>query len=343
MNVSARHIAFGLAALAGAALLTAGMAMAGEKGSGCCKPGNMGPGINVPGTGVAPPVYTPPPVMGAPGGMPKKPGCCKNTFVHGVNVPGVAVPAPNISVSTPNVMVNQGSVTVGGAQFVGGGLNVVGGGGSGGGDIIFSGGGGYFPQPGVAPSALPGLKVTGGEETVTRTVTEKVPTQVRACVERASNAVSVRPVRAVCMDDTGTPHPASRLDDSREVKPDYKGEVFRCMAGTKMQVTVGQLVNGKADFAQGQSFSCKKGEALVHHPDGRLVCAPQTPERNCNERSLLRKYGPGIKLVRMAGMKQACQPVTRTVMKPVSRQVSVKKPNAASPIVFDGGVGQGVN
>lgn len=342
MNVSARHIAFGFAALASAALFTAGLAMAGEKGSGCCKPGNMGPGINVPGTGVAPPIYTPPPVMGGQPGMPGEPGCCKNTFVHGVNVPGVAVPAPSISVSTPNVVVNQGSVSVGGAQFVGGGLSLVGGG-TGGGDIIFSGGGGYYAQPGVAPSALSGLNVVGGEESVTEMVTEQVPTQVQGCVERVSSAMSVRPVRAVCMDDTGTPHPASRLDDSREVKAGYSGEVFRCMAGTNMQVTVGEMVNGRADFAQGQSFTCQKGEALVHHPDGRLVCAPQTPERNCNERSLLRKYGPGIKLVRMTGAQKTCQPVIQTVMKPVTRQVVRTKPNAASPIVFDGGVGQGVN
>lgn len=340
MNVSARHIALGLAALASAAILTTGIAVAaGKGGSACCTPGK-GQTVNVPGVGMAPPVYTPAPVMGAPM-QPKSPGCCTTPTTHGVHVPGIYVPAPSVSVSTPNVVVNQGNVTVGGAQFVGGGVNVLGGGSSG--DVIIAGGGGYYPQPGIAPSALGGLNVVGGEERVTEIVTENVPTTVQGCVEKVSRTEAVRPVSAVCIDDTGTPHPASRLDDAQEVQRGYKGEVFRCMAGTQMQVTVGQMTKGKADFTQGQSFACKKGEALVHAPDGRLACAVQIPQRNCNERSLLRKYGPGIKLVRTTAMAKVCQPTQRTVMKPVQREVVRVKPNSVSPIVFDGGVGQGVN
>lgn len=341
MNVSARHIAYGLAALAGVAILSTGLAVAaGNGGAACCKGGKPGQGINVPGVGMAPPAYTPGPVMGAPM-KPKSPGCCTTPKTHGVHVPGIHVPAPSISVTTPNVTVKQGSVTVGGAQFIGGGVNVFGGGGSS--SIIIGGGGGYYPQPGVAPSALGGLNVTGGEERIIETVTETVPTVIQGCVEKVTRKEAIRPISAVCIDDTGTPHPASRLDDSHEIRPDYHGEVFRCMAGTRMQVTVGEMMDGKASFTQGQSFACKKGEALVHHPDGRLACAVQAPERNCNERSLLRKYGPGIKLVRTTAMAKVCQPTQQTVMKPVTREVVRIKPNSASPIVFDGGVGQGVN
>ena len=89
-------------------------------------------------------------------------------------------------------------------------------------------------------------------------------------------------------------------------------------------------------------MSCRKGEALVHAPGGQLSCRTQTAARNCNERSLLRRHGPGIKMVEGAIQPQACIPSTRTVMKTVSKQVKVKKASASGSLILDGGVGQGV-
>ena len=146
----------------------------------------------------------------------------------------------------------------------------------------------------------------------------------------------VRPVQAVCVDDRGVPHPASQVDSSDRVPDGYQGELFRCMAGTSMQVTLGSVENGSASFAHGETFACQKGEALVHHRDGRLTCAPQTPERSCNERSLLRRHGAGIKLIQSRVEARTCIPRTRTVTKTVEREAG------GQAMVFDGGVGQGV-
>ena len=43
-------------------------------------------------------------------------------------------------------------------------------------------------------------------------------------------------------------------------------------------------------------MSCRKGEALWHGR-GQIECRPQKAERECNERSLLRRYGAGVKIL----------------------------------------------
>ena len=325
MTVSLRHIKVGLAGLAGTIFLATGVALA---GGGCCGGSGMptGPGIGAPTTG----------------GGAGSPGCCGNTNTHGVIVPGVSVPPPSITVTTPNVVVGQGGGTVGGTSFVAG-RGYAGGSAGSGGVFVYGGGGGYYDVQGVAPSAIGGLNVVGGEEMVREIVAEQIPVTQTACVERVSQSMAVRPVQAVCLDDMGAPYPASRVDDTLEVDPNSDTELFRCMAGTSMQVTLGDITDGEASFAQGESFTCDKGEALVHKPGGRLACAPQAPQRNCNERSLLRRYGPGIKMVTTLQTRASCEPQTRTVMQTVEREVVRAKPNPVSPIVFDGGVGQGFN
>ena len=67
-----------------------------------------------------------------------------------------------------------------------------------------------------------------------------------------------------------------------------------------MQYVLGTFA-GEASFAHGQTVACNKGDALWRGGDGRMQCRPQTPARDCNERSLLRRYGAGIKLVQVAG------------------------------------------
>lgn len=246
---------------------------------------------------------------------------------------GSPVVVPGVSVKAPSVVVNQGSVF---NQQTVINRNVL----TGQPSVIFGNGG--FAASGatpVAPSTLNGLNVQGADQTIVETVTEQVPVTEETCAPRIETRVAVRPVQAVCIDDGGTPHPASRLTADDTVDAAYRGEVFRCLAGTHMQVTFGEIVDGQSSFAQGETFSCRKGEALAHQ-NGELVCATAAPQRNCNERSLLRRHGPGIKLIRQKVNHETCVPQQRTVLKTVTRDVERVEPNINGQIVFDGGVGQ---
>jgi hypothetical protein len=107
-----------------------------------------------------------------------------------------------------------------------------------------------------------------------------------------------------------------------------------------MQVTLGEMIDGKASFDTGETFSCGKGEALYHSRGGVLQCRIQA-ERDCNERSLLRKFGPGIKLVNMPSQKAICEPTRRQTVTKVVKEVKVPRPVATGSLVLDGGVGQG--
>ncbi|MDJ0920939.1 MAG: hypothetical protein QNI84_07410 [Henriciella sp.] len=323
MTVSTRNtILTGIGALA---LVTVGgvASAGGGKGGGSpCATSGCGGGAQP---------MTPPPSNGGK-------GCCGNAGKgHAVVVPGVNVAGPNVTVSGPHVTVNQGSYMSHTQTFLN--TNVYGGGQT---ELIVTGGGGYYAAPGVAPSSIGALSVTGGDEYYTETVVEKVPATEEYCAEKISYKETLRPVQAVCIDDKGVPHPASRVDAQDKVSDHYKGELFRCMAGTSMQVTLGDVTGGKVSFAHGETFACRKGEALVHKPGGNLACAPQAPQRSCNERSLLRRHGPGVKLIRARTKIKTCEPQTRTVMKSVEKQVQRVKASKPQPIVLDGGVGQGV-
>ncbi len=250
-----------------------------------------------------------------------------------VVVPGVSVKAPSVIVNQGNVInqqtfINRNSVN---QSFLSGQSNL----------IIGNGGFAASGAVPVAPSTLNGLNVQGADRTVVETITEEVPVTEETCIPQISTRSVVRPVQAVCIDDKGTPHPASRLDAEAALSADYQGEVFRCLAGTHMQVTFGNLVDGQPSFAQGETFSCRKGEALAQR-NGDLVCTTEMPQRNCNERSLLRRHGPGIKLIRQTISEETCIPQTRTVLKTVTREVERVEPNRNGQIVFDGGVGQTV-
>jgi hypothetical protein len=107
-------------------------------------------------------------------------------------------------------------------------------------------------------------------------------------------------LQATCLDDKAVPHPASQVSPDRAVSPGYQGEVFRCIAGTHMQYTIADFT-GQADFNHGQTVVCQKGEALYHTAAGALQCRPQAPARDCNERSLLRRFGAGIKILPLSG------------------------------------------
>jgi hypothetical protein len=105
-------------------------------------------------------------------------------------------------------------------------------------------------------------------------------------------------IQAVCMDDRFVAHPASQVRPDRDILDSYDGELYRCLAGTRLQWTHAEYF-GKVDFEKGQSSTCGKGEALYHSPGGKLACRPQKQARPCNERSLLRRFGAGIKILTM--------------------------------------------
>lgn len=238
--------------------------------------------------------------------------CCAAPSGPKVFVPGVNVGGPNISVGGSSF--NGGSVSV--TTNVGVSTGYKGGfiaGGAISQQTFIGGGGALYAPSAVAPGVIEGLNVIGGE--------------AEKSITRTREATFERIVQAVCIDDRGMPHPASRVNADEAVPATFRGEVFRCMAGTAMQVTLGRLENGRAVFDGGETIACAKGEALVH-ADGRLTCRAQTQEASCNERSLLRRYGPGLKRITLRTVETYQEKVTETV----------KLRN----LTIDGGVGQGV-
>ncbi|WP_420433127.1 hypothetical protein [Hyphobacterium sp.] len=211
---------------------------------------------------------------------------------HRVRTPDIRINGPRINVgvnvnTNVNVTTNvNADANANAGANANSGSGAGGRAGAGGGTTVISlgGGGGSFGAPPPA-TAINGLNVSG------LIVTELVEE------ERTRVLEEWRVIRAVCLDDRGTPHPASRPDPEEAVAEDFTGELFRCMSGTYMQVTIGWRVDGADIFDDAFTLVCEQGEALRHEAGGRVVCAPQEPRRNCNERSLLRLYGPGVKLV----------------------------------------------
>jgi hypothetical protein len=204
-----------------------------------------------------PPCCTPP----TPPPPPMSPCCAPAVVVPSVNV--FVAPAVNV-----NVNASATAISAAGAQaqtFVGGG-----------------GGGGSMIGPG--PVSMVNLGVGGSE----REAYEAMRTRIEKVV-----------IQAFCFDDKEVPHPASQVAPDRDIDEAYDGEIYRCIAGAHMQVTIAAWKE-HISFEGGQTLACLKGEALYHVPGkggGRLECRPQKPARDCNERSLLRRFGAGIKIL----------------------------------------------
>ncbi len=330
MNVSTRNTLLACAA-ATALFVPIGVASGQAVCPGGCGPAPVNPGPVLP----VGPAVTVPGFGGSTssGTQQSGPGCCNHT--PGVSLPGVTLGAPNIVVSTANTNMGATSIQTHGflqqqkqQQYSNRRYNVV-------------GGGGFVASTPATPARE--MTLEGQPEQYMETITEQVPVNEEYCVDQISYVSTLRPVRADCLDDKGTPHPASQVSGQKQVSAGYGGEVYRCMAGTYMQVTLGQMNGSQADFSKAQSFSCAKGEALVHKAGGDLSCAPQAPQRNCNERSLLRRNGPGMKLINLRRESKVCVPQNRTVMKSVSRQVMRTRATAPTQIQLNGGVGNGLN
>lgn len=139
-------------------------------------------------------------------------------------------------------------------------------------------------------------------------------TEASAQAETVARERDLR-IQAICLDAQGNPHPASQTFGGSAVAQDYRGEIFRCMSGTRMRYTAGD-----------RSYDCEQGQALWYE-GARVECRTQQERRPCNERSLLRRFGPGEKTVRIRDTE------TRTTQTETTF-------NGA--MTMDGGVGQSV-
>lgn len=248
-------------------------------------------------------------------------GCCTHPGGPNITVPGIHIGGPSVHVGGPHVRiggvhlsssvnVNVNASASASAMAQASAINNN--------STIVYGGGSWIPPVGRSGggAAIAGLRLAEEYERVEE--------------ERTRIVEEWRVVRAVCVDDTGTPHPASRPDPDERVDPYFDGEIYRCMAGTAMQVTIGWREGGHDIYDNGQTLVCEKGEALRHAPGGRLYCATEEARRNCNERSLLRMHGPGVKLVYYRYEETYTETVEQR-----SEHVSA----SSMTIVLDGGVG----
>lgn len=241
-----------------------------------------------------PPCCQPPPPPPPPTPSP----CCTGGG-HTVRVPGV------------NVFVQQPVVAVAGAGAVAGASA------SAGATVFFGGGSSWYVEQ-ETPTLIQGLQVETGEALMRRvafTATRKISKRVV--------------IQAICIDDRGAPHPAAQVRPDRDVDDSYEGELYRCVAGSRLQVTIAEYLDRIA-FEGGELMECAKGEALWHERGGMLQCRPQKRERDCNERSLLRRYGAGVKILTM--MREETYTDYR-------EEVATETRASSMSIVLDGGVG----
>ncbi len=284
----------------------------------------------------------------------------------------------------------------------------------------YGGGYGNWSQTPGTPQNAGGLIVETGQAAAAFDMIAEKRTITRTMVLQAS-----------CIDDMGVPHPASQVSQERAIANEYMGEVYRCIAGTHMSVTMadfgicddfgnsvgdagfseretssysrtethsssgydsgysqdgyaqggyqggqpvgpcgpqaiacsaggyasqgggyasgseshdarvvatgahragcaaGNLDLSHVNFDGGKTMTCQKGDALWFD-HGNLTCKVQIPQRQCNERSLLRRFGVGLKVLTVTR--------TETVQRQVARQVE-RSSASATVMTFDGGVG----
>ena len=279
--------------------------------------------------------------------------CCNLPTTHQVVIPGVTVTPPNITIGSPtlgcdtcggggggggfgsiNVTVNieQSATAVANTSASASGLsnaaaaNLITSGGG--------GGGGFFDS---GPSTSIG-NVTVVENTPP--APPPPPEMRKVCVAQKWIFAAVA-IQAVCLDDKGSPHPASQTGPDRDVAQGFSGELFRCVAGSHMQYISVDYQGGPPSFDRGQTKVCAKGDALWRTAEGQVQCRPQTAARDCNERSLLRRYGPGIKVVK-AGAQVCAAWSTQVIAAAGPAPAMTPGPiYAGQSFAGDGGVGRG--
>jgi hypothetical protein len=204
----------------------------------------------------------PPPCGCTPPSPPPSPPCC-----HEINVPGVNVNVGATVIVNANAQATALSGAWAGAQ-------------------VYYGGGSSWSLGSAYPGMIQGLQVEG------------VLQPRRVAYQASRTRVRIVVIQAVCIDDQEIPHPASQVGPDREIDERYEGELYRCIAGTHMQWTMADY-SSQISFDHGQITTCAKGQALYRGASGALSCRAQLPARDCNERSLLRRFGAGVKIVKI--------------------------------------------
>jgi len=237
----------------------------------------------------------PPPPCCKPPPPPPPPPCCG----HKVNVPNV-----NVNVGA-TVIVNASAQAFGAASARAAADS-----------MVFAGGGGSSIGFSQSSGMIQGLNVEGAK--LIRTPFKATRTRIKIVI-----------IRAVCIDDKEIPHPASQVSPEREIAEGFEGELFRCLAGTRMQYTLTDF-DGKIANGPGVTMNCAKGEALWKSGKGELACRPQRPARDCNERSLLRRFGAGEKIIKIVEVE---------TYEAYREEVVQSATASAISMTIDGGVG----
>lgn len=120
--------------------------------------------------------------------------------------------------------------------------------------VTGGGGGAYFGGGGGGSMSMGGLNVVVREEVV------------------------VKPVKGICVNPKGLEERARMSTGSRDIGPGEDVEIFHCMAGDMLVVTIGRLAGSDgqrvADYTGGYVIECREGEALRQGSNGMLACAP---------------------------------------------------------------------
>jgi hypothetical protein len=107
----------------------------------------------------------------------------------------------------------------------------------------------------------------------------------------------VKAIHAVCISADGREFPASHMTAETWINSAYEGEVARCIPGSRLKVTIGDVVQSDQGMAgtyrSGVILQCAEGEAVRHFKDGMLKCARAVEVPDCTERTNLRKFGTG--------------------------------------------------
>lgn len=162
--------------------------------------------------------------------------CCGHTPTHTVKIPNVTVMPPHLSISNPKIHMGgaMASATASASAYSSVDTSV---------SVAGGGGGGAYMADGAAIGMINGLTVQGAE----------------ICTAASTRTTAqVHPVQAVCLDDKGKAHPASRWTKDEIVEPKFAGEVYRCMAGTYLVATIGKVEAHKPVFDGGQTSGLRQ-------------------------------------------------------------------------------------
>jgi hypothetical protein len=167
-------------------------------------------------------------------------------------------------------------------------------------------------------------------------------------------ATVVKAIHAECVSADGHSFPASHMVGATWLDASYEGEVMRCIPGSTLKVTVGEVVQSDqgmaSSFTNGQQLNCGQHEALRHFKDGMLKCAIEVPVPDCTERTNLRRWGTGDMF--FSYRTRVCAQTHREYSQISQQQESTTSESSSESgsgemvlkgMQLDGGIGAGAN